>query len=128
MTFTELSEKAYRKEKLDSFPNLAEKYAYLQLCNLYRDYRNELISKKDAETEKIKIEKEFNENEKKIADYYEVFRKQNEIRGNYNNFITAIEKSTKEEDLLFNSLKFIEVLIQDDSFFDRNYNKIVDKK
>lgn len=128
MNFSELSEKAYKKQEISEFANLAEKYAYLQLCNLYRDYENEFISKIEAMDLKVKIKKEYDEYQNKIKDYYEIFKKQNEIRANYHTWIVNINKSTKEEDMLINCLKFIEKIIADDSFFDMNYSKIENQK
>ena len=38
--------------------------------------------------------------------------------------MTAIEKSTTQDEILDNSLKFIENIIQDNSFYDRQIKKI----
>ena len=124
MTFEEISEKAFKRESLGEYNNLAEKYAYLQLYNLYRDYHNKIIDKENSIKQKNKIEKEFEENQKKINNYYDVFKKQNEIRIKYNVYLTEIEKSMNQDELLEKSLKFIELIIQDKSFFDRNIEKV----
>lgn len=123
MTFEEISEKAFKRESLGEYNNLAEKYAYLQLYNLYRDYHNKIIDKKNSIKQKNKIEKEFEENQKKINNYYDVFKKQNEIRIKYNKYITEIEKSQNQDEILEKSLKFIEIIIADPSFYDRNIKK-----
>lgn len=123
MTFEEISEKAFKRESLGEYNNLAEKYAYLQLYNLYRDYHNKIIDKENSIKQKNKIEKEFEENQKKINNYYDVFKKQNEIRIKYNVYLTEIEKAKEQDELLEKSLKFIELIIQDKSFFDRNIEK-----
>lgn len=124
MEFEEISKKAYKKEQLDKFSNFAEKYAYVQMLNLYMEYKNENITKKQAETQKKEIEKEYNENLRKYNNYCERLQKQNLLKAKYEEYLYSIEKSQEPDDLLLNSLKFIEVVIQDDSFFDRNYNKI----
>lgn len=124
MKFEEIAEKAFKQHSLSVTANLAEKYAYSELYYLYRDYRKTLISKEIATKRKIEIEKEFNENQRRIDNYYEVFKKQNEIRKNYYEYMTAIEKSTTQEEILDNSLKFIEDIIQDNSFYDRQIKKI----
>lgn len=124
MEFEEISKKAYKKEQLDKFSNFAEKYAYVQMLNLYMEYKNENITKTQAETQKKEIEKEYNENLRKYNNYCERLQKQNLLKTKYEEYLYSIEKSQEPEDLLLNSLKFIEVVIQDDSFFDRNYNKV----
>ena len=124
MKFEEIAEKAFKQQDLLPTANLAEKYAYSELYYLYRDYRKTLISKETATNRKAEIEKEFNDNQRRIDNYYEVFKKQNEIRKNYYEYITAIEKSTTQDEILDNSLKFIENIIQDNSFYDRQIKKI----
>ena len=123
MTFEEISEKAFKKEQLGEYSNLAEKYAYSELYYLYRDYRKTIIDKETATVNKSKIEKEFNENQKKINNYYDVFKKQNEIRIKYNTYLTEIEKSQNQDEILEKSLKFIEIIIADPSFYNRNIKK-----
>lgn len=124
MKFEEIAEKAFKQHSLPVTANLAEKYAYSELYYLYRDYRKTLISKETAADRKAEIEKEFNENQRRIDNYYEVFKKQNEIRKKYYEYMTAIEKSTTQDEILDNSLKFIENIIQDNSFYDRQIKKI----
>ena len=124
MKFEEIAEKAFKQQDLLPTANLAEKYAYSELYYLYRDYRKTLISKETATNRKAEIEKEFNDNQRRIDNYYEVFKKQNEIRKNYYEYMTAIEKSTTQDEILDNSLKFIENIIQDNSFYDRQIKKI----
>ncbi len=124
MKFEEIAEKAFKQQDLLPTANLAEKYAYSELYYLYRDYRKTLISKETATNRKAEIEKEFNDNQRRIDNYYEVFKKQNEIRKKYYEYITAIEKSTTQDEILDNSLKFIENIIQDNSFYDRQIKKI----
>lgn len=124
MEFEEISKKAYKKEKLENFSNFAEKYAYVQMLNLYMEYRNENITKSEAEKLKKEIEKEYNENLRKYNNYCERLKKQNLLKAKYEEYLYAVEKSQDQEDLLINSLKLIEVFVQDDTFFDRNINKI----
>ena len=128
MTFEEISEKAFKREELGSCKNLAEKYAYIQLFNLYRDYFNKNITKEKAAIIKADIKKEFEDNQRKIERYYENLRHREEIKGKYTNYITAVEKSKSQDDILYNSLKFIEAIIQDDSFAERNLGKVFDNK
>ena len=123
MTFEEISEKAFKKEQLGEYSNLAEKYAYLQLYNLYRDYFLKNIDKQKASEIKNEIKKEFENYQEKIEKYYDYFKRQTEIRIKYNSYLTEIEKTTNQDDLLEKSLKFIEIIIQDKSFFDRNIEK-----
>ena len=123
MTFEEISEKAFKKEQLGEYSNLAEKYAYLQLYNLYRDYFLKNIDKQKASEIKNEIKKEFANYQEKIEKYYDYFKRQTEIRIKYNSYLTEIEKTTNQDDLLEKSLKFIEIIIQDKSFFDRNIEK-----
>lgn len=123
MTFEEISEKAFKKEQLGEYSNLAEKYAYLQLYNLYRDYFLKNIDKQKASEIKNEIKKEFENYQEKIEKYYDYFKRQTEIRIKYNTYLTEIEKSQNQDDLLEKSLKFIEIIIQDKSFFDRNIEK-----
>lgn len=124
MEFEEISKKAYKKEELDKFSNFAVKYAYVQMLNLYMEYKNENITKTQAETQKKEIEKEYKENLRKYNNYCEKLKKQNLLKAKYEEYLYAVEKSQNQDDLLLNSLKLIEVFVQDDSFFDRNFNKI----
>lgn len=128
MTFEEISEKAFKREELGKYKNLAEKYAYLQLFNLYKDYYNKNIDKEKATVEKQKIKKEFEDNERKINNYYNILKYREQIKGKYTNYITAVEKSESQDDILYNSLKFIETILQDDSFTERNLEKGFDNK
>ena len=126
MEFKEISEKAYKHEEIDPKCNIAIKYAYVSMMHLYSEYKRENISKEEAEKEKRRIEKEYNHYSERVKKYYEVFEKQNEIRGKYQEFLVEIEKSQDTDNILINSLKFIENIIQDSTFFDRNYNKVKD--
>lgn len=125
MKFEEIAENAFKniyptEHKL----NLAEKYTYLQLCNLYKDYKNALISKEDATKNKTKIQKEFEENQRKIDEFYEYLKERSKARDKYFEYIAAIEKSKSQDDILDNSLKFIEQIIADSSFYYRQMKKI----
>lgn len=124
MTFEEISEKAFKKEKILETSNLAEKYAYLQLVDLYKDYYNGKITKEKAAIEKHKIEFEFNDYQQRIKKYYDLYKERNENRIKYEDFIISIEKESDQTQLLIKSLEFIEMIIQDKSFFERNYAKI----
>lgn len=124
MKFEEIAEKAFKQHSLPATANLAEKYAYNELYYLYKDFRKSLIDKEIATHRKAEIEKEFNENQRRIDNYYDVFKKQNEIRKNYHEYMVAIEKSTTQDEILDNSLKFIENIIQDNTFYDRQIKKI----
>ena len=124
MDFKTICEKAYKKEKLDEFANLAEKYAYLEMQVLYQKFKDELITQNEAEKQKKEIEMEFNLNQSREDKYNEVFKKQTEIRRDYHDLIVNIEKSTALEDILDNSLRLIEKLINDNSFYFRNINKV----
>ena len=124
MTFEEISEKAFKREELGPYKNLAEKYAYLQLFNLYKDYYNKNISKEKATIKKAEIQKEFEDNQRKVDSYYRNLKQREEIKGKYTNYIIAVEKSQNQDEILYNSLKFIEAIIQDDSFTSRNLDKI----
>ena len=124
MEFEKISKKAFKKEELKDNKNRAEKYEYLQMFLLYRDFENESISKEKATKEKNKIRKEYELNIKKVNDYYDVFKKQNKIRIEYEHYLDDIEKTTELDDLLIKTLKLLEIIIQDNNFFDRNYKKI----
>lgn len=124
MNFDEISEKAYKKQDLGEHKNIAEQLAYFKMIKLYQDFDNELIDKDKAKEQKNKIQKEYEWNLEKINKYYEIFEIQNNIRGKYQSYINEIEKSQELDNLLINSLKFIEIIIQDNNFFERNYKKI----
>lgn len=124
MEFSEISENAYYRKGLGNFKNIAEKYAYVQMENLYMDYKNENITKEQANKEKIKIQKEYELNLNKVKEYYDFFKNQNEAKKQYEQLLYSIEKSSSQDDLLINSLKLIEILINDNNFFDRNYKKV----
>lgn len=124
MDFDEISEKAYKRQDLGEYKNIAEKLAYMEMLNLYKDYNNELITKEEASKQKNQIKKDYLCNLKKVNDYYEVFKHQNDIKIKYDSYLIEIEKSQDLEEMLLNSLKFIEIIIQDNNFFERNFGKI----
>ena len=124
MTFEELCEKAFKKQELDEFANIAQKYAYLKMSILFDNYKNAIINKDDAAKQKQEIKREYETYQKKIDDYYEACRKQNEIKVQYGQYIIDIEKATDQYDLLDKSLLFIEKIISDDSFRNRNIKKV----
>ena len=124
MTFDELCERAFKKQELGEFANLAEKYAYLRMSVLFDDYRNAKINKDDAAKQKQNIKREYELYQNKIENYWELYRKQNEIRVQYGQYIIDIEKATDQYDLLDKSLIFIEKIISDDSFRNRNIKKV----
>lgn len=124
MTFEEVSEKAYKKEKLPNTANLAEKYAYVYMTMLYQNYKQQKISKEQAEKEKTQIKNEFNSYQIEIQKYYDVFREYHENRIKFEEYVTAIEKSESPEDIMDNSLRLVELIIQDKSFFNRTESKL----
>lgn len=123
MDFEIISEKAFKKQSLDGFPNIADKYAYLQLLNLYKDYENQNISKSEAVKQKAKIKKEFEVETRNISLDLEMRKTLNQIRGNYEIWIANIEKSKNQDEQLEYSLRFIEAILQDNSFVNRNLEK-----
>ena len=127
MTFEEVSEKAYKKEKLPNTANLAEKYAYVYMTMLYQNYKQQKVSKEQAEKEKTQIKNEFNVYQSEIQKYYDVFREYHENRLKFEKYIRDIEKSETQEEIFDNSLSLIELIIQDRSFFARTKEKVEDK-
>ena len=124
MTFEEVSEKAYKKEKLPNTANLAEKYAYVYMTMLYQNYKQQKISKEQAEKEKTQIKKEFLAYQDRIQKYYDIFKEYHENRIKFEQHVMAIEKSETQEDIIENSLKLVELIIQDRSFFNRIDDKL----
>ena len=124
MTFEELCERAFKRQELGEFANIAEKYAYLRMSVLFDDYRNAKINKGDAAKQKQEVKREYETYQKKIDDYWELCRKQNEVRVQYGQYIIDIEKATDQFELLDKSLLFIEKMISDDSFRSRNIKKV----
>lgn len=124
MEFDELCEKAFKKQELEQYANLAEKYAYLQMCNLFENYSQEKISKEQASKQKAKIKMEYENYQRKIADYWDLYKKQNDTRRELGQYIIDIEKTTDQYDLLDKSLLLIEKIINDNSFRDRNIKKV----
>ena len=63
--FDEISEKAFKHEELGDFKNLAQKYAYLQMINLYKDFSANKINKEQAikEAKERAERKNFEENQ-----------------------------------------------------------------
>lgn len=124
MTFEELCEKAFKKQQISEHANIAEKYAYLRMSVLFDDYRNAKINKDDAAKQKQEIKREYENYQNKINEHFELCRKQNDIRVQYGQYIIDIEKATDQFELLDKSLLFIEKIISDDSFRDRNIKKV----
>ena len=122
--FDEISEKAFKHEELGEFKNLGQKYAYLQMLNLYKDFSMNKINKEETIKEKEKIKREYIHNILILEDYECCCKERNKIRGEYHDYIVAIEKSIAKDEMLDNSLKFIQEIIGDNTFYDRQFKKI----
>lgn len=124
MEFEDIAKKAFKKEKIDEFEDLPTKYAYLQLEKLYYLYSKGAISKEKSTKEKNAIKKEFEANEMEFKRDAEIYHEYNNNRVKNAQYIISIEKATKEEDILKESLKFIQNIIHDSSFYYRNISKL----
>lgn len=127
MDFKEIADKAYRNKPIDEFVSLPIKYAYLQLKELYSEFRNGEISKEKCIPLKRKIEIEYANNVAEYERFFQVFKKYNEDKILNETLVIAIQKANTKEEALEESLKIIGNYLNDSSFHDRILEKFKNK-
>lgn len=114
MEFEEIAKKAYKEEELDKYSNLPEKYAYLQLKELYYKYKIGELSKEKSIVQKNAIKKEFNDNIFEYNRDLEQYKIYNENRNKNTMLLIEIEKAETKEAIVEPALKIIANCVQDD--------------
>lgn len=127
MDFKEIADKAYRNKPMDGFVSLPIKYAYLQLKELYSEFRDGEISKEKCIPLKRKIEIEYANNVAEYERFFQVFKKYNEDKILNETLVIAIQKANTKEEALEKSLKIIGNYLNDSSFHDRILEKFKNK-
>lgn len=123
MDFEKIAEEAYKKNGISEMWDLPARYAYLQLEELYYNYKIGEISKENSIIEKSKIKKEYEYFERDYEDTLNVYKEYNENRKKTNVSLTEIEKSTDKDEILSKALEIIAKFISDKDFKDRILGK-----
>lgn len=123
MNFQEIAEKAYRKNGIDKFWDLPERYAYFKLEQLYDKYKIGNISKEKSIVEKQKIQKDYLWDRQQYENALNVYKEYNKNRIQNEIFLAEIEKSNDKDAIILNALKIISNCINDKDFVDRNMRK-----
>lgn len=126
MEFQKIAEEAYRGNGINDSWNLPTKYAYMRLEILYNKYTMGNISKEASIIEKAKIEKEFEGNKSEYNKVLEINREYNQNRADNTMLLIQVEKSNSKEEMVEPLLRIVGKCVKDDSFADRNLEKIVE--
>lgn len=122
--FEKISERAYKKQGFDKFYELPDKYAYAELEDLYRMYRESRISKENSIIQKNKIKNEYDKYKKEYNRIVEIYREYTKNSTDNFELLTKIEKSRDKNEVLIISLQIIQNLINDREFKDRIMTKL----
>lgn len=122
--FEKLSIKAYKEEKLDNNINIIDKYYYIELKNLYLDYRCGKTTKEKTEIRKKKLKNEYTIEMKYYNRYMEICREYNDNRIKMEYDLSKIEKSKNKDEILKIALKIIGRMVHDEDFTKRNSDEL----
>lgn len=124
MEFDEICKNAYMGATLSNCTPLPEKYAYLQLQDLYLKYETKQLTKEESIKLKngIRQEYEYNSNEYNLM--VQFYKENNKNKKENYDKLVEIEKSNNKDDILKAALEIIANIIRDETFVDRNLSKI----
>lgn len=122
MNFEEIAEAAYYRKGISKLWELPQRYAYLQLEELYYSYKIGNVGKEDSIIKKKKIQKEYEYNQQIYENYLNVYKEYNENRVKYSMLLCNIGKAKSKKDMITNALEIISMIISDDTFVERNLN------
>ncbi len=124
MEFEYIAKLAYNEKQLEEYVTLPEKYAYIKLKDLYFSYRCGDITLEEAIKQKNEIRKEFVDEVGKYNESIKICKEYHNNKLHNNMLIDGIEKSKDKEEILEKALQAIGVFISDNSFADRNMQKL----
>ena len=124
MEFEEISKKAYLKSGIEKFWDLPTKYAYNQLEELYFKYSLGNINKESSIEQKNKIKKEYESNKIEYNKSLDIQKEYNKNRIDNYSLLTEIEKAKNKSEIFEPAFKIIANYVKDDSFVERNMQKI----
>lgn len=124
MEFEDIAKLAYNEKQLEEYATLPKKYAYIKLKDLYFSYRCGDITLEEAIKQKNEIRKEFVDEVGKYNESVEICKEYHNNKLHNNMLIDEIEKSNDREEILAKSLQAIGIFISDNSFADRNIQKL----
>lgn len=120
--FDNIALRAFKKAGLTKYASLPERYAYVQLEDLYFRYKCGDFDKNEAEIRKSKIKKEYNQDIKEYENVQEMFKEFNESRIKNETLLYDLEKSKDKEEIIKIALQIISNCISDNTIIDR-YNE-----
>lgn len=124
MDFEEIFKKVCVNSELDKKAKLPEKYVYERLENLYYDFKQGRYSKEKCSQIKNEIRKEYESSKAEYEKVLEVYKEYNQNRIENELILNNLEKETDKDKLLKICFKLIENYIKDDSFVERNTNRL----
>lgn len=124
MDFEQIAELAYKEKELNEFANLPEKYAYLELKDLYYRYKCGDFSKEQSIKIKNKIKKEYESNISTYKENQRIYKEYNDNRIRNTLYLARLEKSNDKNEIIEMLLKIISNCLSDDTIFERNKSKI----
>lgn len=123
MKFEEIAKLAYSEVAIPERCSYPDKYAYIMLRQLYKDYFNDKITKEKAVTEKNRIEKEYENFELELNKSREVYAHYQENMLSCNDLACRINKSKDKAEMLELALEYIAKTRNETLFYDVNIAK-----
>lgn len=120
MDFDKISIKAYNEEELDDYSTLAERYAYMQLKELYERYRYNDFSKEQAKQIKNKIKKQYMQDLSEEKMIKKIFEEHNKKTIENETLLYQLMKSNKKDEVIDISLKIISNCLNNDMIKNKN--------
>lgn len=120
MDFDKISIKAYNEEELDDYSTLAERYAYMQLKELYERYRYNDFSKEQARQIKNKIKKQYMQDLSEEKMIKKIFEEHNKKTIENETLLYQLMKSSKKDEVIDISLKIISNCLNNDMIKHKN--------
>lgn len=127
MEFDKISEYAYNQKEIPKIATLSDKYAYLQLSDLYYRYKLGEFSKEESIAKKQKIKIEYESNIDNDKWHMKIFKEYNDNKTENELMIYRLNKTNDKNEMLDILLKIVVNCTGDDTIYKSNISKI-DKK
>lgn len=124
MEFEEIAKLAYKRQGISDFWDLPVKFAYLQLEDLYYRFKVGDISKEQSLNIKNKIRKDYEWNSTEYNEHKKQYKIYNDNRITNTMLLAQLEKTDDKDKMIELSLRIIANCISDNSFVERNIQKI----
>ena len=124
MNFEKLSELAYKREEISKIANLPQKYAYIQLVDLYDGYKYGNYTKEKSIEIKNKIKKEYESNLASYIENTEKYKVYNKNRIDNTLLLAELEKTTDKNEMIRILLEIVSKCLDDKTVMERNIRKI----